>query len=450
MKNRKRTSLLVAFAAVVATSCSKIEPITAPVLSSPHADFSVVAAVGSSITAGFQSGGLVGRHQTHGYASLFAEQVGARPLVLPLIDGDGIPPLLEIKRLVPPPIQIGRISSTPGNNTNAGPEIAYHNLGVPGALLQDLTDTTRYLSDPYFALIQRGRGSIARQIADPTQLSPQPTFLLLEYGADDLLGPALKGTTTGLLSVANFESFFTRGLDTLAALLPNAKLAVVNVPDITALPFFTTVSNKQLDAAGRPVLDANGMPKFLLGPSLGSNNTPLPLTANDLVLLSAQPQIAAGFGYPIGTFSYLSGSPVPGNGIGLTDAQVLSTMLSTSEAATLRDRALKFNFVIDTTARSVTKPRDIAIVDLDGLLRRAKSPGIEIRRVLYTSAFVTGGLFSLDGAYPNDLAHALLCNEVIRAVNARFGSNIQPVDPLRFATLTSSRAGGVREEAAPR
>jgi hypothetical protein len=431
MKNRIRISLLLAAAAAIAVSCSKIEPITAPALAPGRADFSVVAAVGSSITAGFQSGGLVDRHQTHSYASLFAQQVGARALDLPLVGGDGIPPLLELKHLYPPPIQIGAISTTPGTPPDPLFPRAYHNLGVPGALLQDLTDTTQYVTDSYFALIQRGRGSIARQIADPTQVNPQPTFLLVEYGMGDLLRPALQGTTVGLLSVVNFQKFFGRGLDTLAALLPNAKLAVVNVPDVTAMPFFTTVSNKQLDANGQPVLDANGRTRFLLGPLFDAGGKPLPLTANDLVLLSAQPQVASGFGYPIGTFSYLSGSPVAGNGIGLTDAQVLSN----SEALTLQDRARRFNAIIDTTSRSAFKPRDFATVDLDGLLRRAKSPGIEIRRVLYTSTFVTGGLLGLDGVYPNDLAHALLCNEVIRAVNAKFGSNIQPVDPLLFATL---------------
>jgi len=80
-----------------------------------------------------------------------------------------------------------------------------------------------------------------------------------------------------------------------------------------------------------------------------------------------------------------------------------------------------------------------------GLLRRAESPGIELRRVIYTTKFVTGGLISLDGIHPNDLGHALLCNEAIRAVNARFGSNLQPLDPLRFATLTSSGASAARE-----
>ena len=73
MKNRKRASLLLAAAALIAASCSKIEPLTAPNLSSGNANFGVVASLGTSITAGFQSGGLVDRHQIHSYAVLFAQ-----------------------------------------------------------------------------------------------------------------------------------------------------------------------------------------------------------------------------------------------------------------------------------------------------------------------------------------------------------------------------------------
>lgn len=432
MKNRKRASLLLAAAALIAASCSKIEPLTAPTLSSGDADFGVVAALGTSVTAGFQSGGLVDRHQLHSYAVLFAQQVNARAMDLPLINGAGLPQLLELTHLYPPPIQIARINAPPGDPTNAGLPTPYHNLGIPGARVQDVIDSRHYLNQPYFPIIERGKGTLARQIA--TQLDPPPTFLLFELGSSEILGPALNGTIVGLTSVAAFADTFGRTLDTLAALMPNVKMAVVNVPDITSLPFFTTLSNKQLDANGQPVVDANGRPRFLLGP----NNAAM--IAGDLVLLKALPLLAAGHGYPNGTFSYLSGSEVPGQGIGLPDSLVLSN----SEATTLSDRAHRFNTIIDTTASSKTKPRDFATVDLDGLLRRGKSPGIEIRGVVYTTTFVTGGLISLDGIHPNDIAQALLCNEVIRAVNGRFSSTIQPVDPLRYATLTASGAQAAR------
>lgn len=429
MTKRNRTSLLLATAAMVAASCSKIGPINAPALTAGRADFSVVAAVGTSITAGYQSGGLVDRHQIHSYASLFAQQVGASPLDLPLINGAGIPPLLEVKRLVPPPVQIGPINALPGLPTNDLLGTTYHNLGVPGALTRDLADTSFYLANPYFPLIQRSHGSIARQLAE--QLDPPPTFLLVEYGSSELLRPALQGTTAGLLSTVAFAETLVHALDTLQTLLPGVEMAVVNVPDITGLPFFTTVSNRLLDAAGRPMVDINGRPRFLLGPNA------VPLTANDQVLLTALTDIGNGKGYPLGTTSYLSGVPMPGLGSGLTEDQVLTA----TESITLQERARRFNGVIDTASASIAVPRDIAVVDLDGLLRRARTTGIEMRRVVYTTTFVTGGLISLDGIHPNDLAQALLCNEVIEAVNRKFGSNIQPLDPLRFATVTASRAG---------
>jgi hypothetical protein len=361
---------------------------------------------------------------------------------LPLVNGDGIPPLLELKHFYPPPIQIGRLSATPGVPINGGLPTAYHNLAVPGARVQDVFDTTHYAAPPrdtFFTIVQRARGSLARQIA--TQLDPPPTFVLFEFGSSELLGPALNGTTVGLTTVAAFADSFRLALDTLSALLPNVEMAVVNVPDVTQLPFFTTISNRQLDRYGQPIVDANGKPKLLLGPLFDSSGKPLPLAANDQVLLSARSAILSGFGYPIGSYVYITPTDsVQGNGSGLSDAQVLSN----AEVLTLQEHVSKFNAVIDTASRSVTNPHDFAIVDLDGFLRRAKNPGIELRRVVYTTRFVTGGLISLDGLHPNDLCHALLCNEVIRAVNARFGSNIQPLDPLKFATFTSSAASASR------
>ena len=436
MKKRNRILLLLA-AAALAPGCDKIAPLVAPSLTGGRADFSVVAALGTDITAGFQSGGLAMRHQTHSFAVLFAQQAGARPLDLPLVDGDGVPPLLEVKHLYPPPVVIGPVSATPGTGINSTLSTTFHNLGVPTCRMQDLIDTTRYtlpLRDPFFDIVQRGRGSLAEQVGN--HLFPQATFLLYEFGTNELLQPALNGTIVGATTVTSFADTLGRTLDALAVQVPGAKMALVNVPDVTSFPFFTTISNRQLDRFGQPVFDSNGRPRFLLGP----NN--IALTANDLVLLTARPSIAAGIGYPLNTFVYLTPTDsVPGTGTGLSDAQVLNN----TEALTLQDRARRFNAIIDTTLRSTTKKRDFAVVDLDGLLRRAKNPGIEIRGVVYTTKFLTGGLFGLDGVYPNDMAQALLCNQAIAAVNARYGSNIQPVDPVRYATV-GSRAGPGRTE----
>ena len=44
------------------------------------------------------------------------------------------------------------------------------------------------------------------------------------------------------------------------------------------------------------------------------------------------------------------------------------------------------------------------------------------------AAFITGGAFSLDGVHPNGRGYALIANEFIKAINAKFGSTIPYVD----------------------
>ena len=81
-----------------------------------------------------------------------------------------------------------------------------------------------------------------------------------------------------------------------------------------------------------------------------------------------------------------------------------------------------------------------ALVDLNALLNDIAANGLLLGGHRFTTAYITGGLFSLDGVHPNDLAHALLCNAMIDAVNARFGSSVPRLDPLDWATPSSSAA----------
>jgi lysophospholipase L1-like esterase len=44
------------------------------------------------------------------------------------------------------------------------------------------------------------------------------------------------------------------------------------------------------------------------------------------------------------------------------------------------------------------------------------------------NSIAPGGYFSLDGVHPNPRGQALLANEFIRVINARFGATLPPVD----------------------
>ena len=103
---RIRLGLVSALALVVAGCegpCSKIESIGGPAFDANGVDLSTYVAVGTSISAGWQSGGLVDRHQVHSFPALFARQIGRTVQLdgkgqfsLPVYDRDGFPQLYHI------------------------------------------------------------------------------------------------------------------------------------------------------------------------------------------------------------------------------------------------------------------------------------------------------------------------------------------------------------------
>lgn len=423
--------LALAAALIAPSGCSPAKPTAVPAARSGAADYGVVASLGTSISAGWQSGGLVDRHQTRAFPALFARMAGASRFDQPLVDGDGLPPLARIVSFGPPLI-ISNAGRTNGTPTNAALPTAYHHLAMPFGILPDVADTAAYYTTTagralMFGLIQRHRGSLLAQVA--TQISPPPTFLTFEFGSNELLGPASRGIGAPQIPPALWAPLLTATLDGLQAALPGAKLALFTVPDVTAIPLVTTLPPLVLGPTGRPVAPLVSL--------LGPGNFPL-ILGQDYVLLTAGPLLAAGYGYPVGTTSYVSGLPVPGNGIGLPD----SVTLLASEVAALRAASAAYNAAIAAEAAT----RGAALVDLAGLLRTASTTGFVIQGATYTSAFVTGGLFSLDGVHPTDLAQAVLCNALIAAVNARFGSAIPYANLGEAMTDRADRARPARDE----
>lgn len=407
-----------AIAGLVAASlsgCGVLEPISQPAPQSGSADFSVYVSLGTSVTAGWQSGGLVEHHQRQSYAYLFARQAGAASFTIPTASADGVPPLLRIVSLNP--LIISNAGRVAGAFTNQAQVTAYHNMAVPYSLLVDVTDETNYYNQfaertQQFDGIVRHMGTILQQV-----VSLDPTFISIEYGANEVLGAASAGSGTPLVDGPTFEFLLDATLDAIQAALPQAELALFNVPDVTSIPFVTTFPPLTVSlSTGQPV------------PLIGPGGTPLGL--GDHVLLTAGALIAAGDGIPVGAYNYVN-PLVPGNGNPLPDAVILSA----SEAANLQTTVTGYNAAI----RSEATARGAALVDFNRLLVEANGSGLPFQGHDYTSDFVTGGLFSLDGIHPNDLAHGLICNAMIDAVNATFGASIPPVNLNASATATSSR-----------
>ncbi len=403
--NRNPRWTIIAAAAIGLGACSKIKAVNAPAVTSGGADFSVIAAIGTSVTSGFESGGLVEAHQLKAFPAAFARQVGAT-FTYPGISPDGFPALLRLVSLNGPVINnTGRVD---GTELYRGQTAAFNNMGVTGSILYDVTNNSLYGRNPtftgrFFDFVMRGRPGTVLSEA----LSLNPTFVTLEEGANEVLGPASIGSGTPATSPAQYAALLSGTMSALAPATSSRKVALFNVPNIASIPYFATISPR-LDPAGNcHVLGQGG-----------------PLADGDLVLLTAGPLLATGTGVPV---------PCGGNGNPLPD----TTYLLAAEAASIQSAIDAYNAAID----SVSLRDNVVKVDFRAVLEQAATTGIKIQGQVYTNAFVKGGLFGLDGIHPNDLGQGILCNALIDAVDAKFGSRIPHLNLADYATATSSRAG---------
>lgn len=423
---RFRIGLALALAAV-GTGCSRIEPINAPASTFGSLDVTSYVAAGTSLSAGYQSGGLVDRHQVRAFPAIFARQIGKTvqldgrgTFTQPVYDRDGFPQLLHIVSYSP--LVLSGTGRTTGNPVNLAQAGAYHDMGIPFAIAFDFVDTTLYYNSsvhppvaiPFFENIARRRGTIAAQV-----FSRAPTFITWEYGMNEVLGPAVTGAAASTSTAEQYAPVLNASLDAIHAALPATRVAIFNVPSPTTIPFANTLSPFTVSlTTGQPL------------PLVGVDG---PLQAGDLVLLSASTTIATtGTGIPAGGYNYLNPS-VPSNGQPLAENYILRG----AEVTQTQTEIAEMNAAI--AAQVAARPW-VAMVDLHALYQDIGTNGIVLGGTRYTTDFITGGIFSLDGVHPNDLAHAVIANAVIDAVNARFGASIRRANPLEWATPSSSAA----------
>lgn len=366
------------------------------------ANFTRYVAFGDSLTAGFNSGSLVRTYQNNSYPVLIYRQATGKTTGFeqPLVSEPGIPGILTLQSIVP------RVVIAPsggqGQPLNLNLPRPYDNIAVPGARLHDLLATT---SGGLHDLILRGLGFTQLQQG----LSLQPTFATLWIGNNDVLGAATSGIAiegVTLTPAAQFDAEYRQAAGAIASV--GAKMAIANIPDVTSIPFVTTVS--------RFITLPTGQTVTLVGPNG-------PLQAGDFVLLSASADIAAGRG-------------IPGVGPPLGDNQVLSA----AEVAAIQDHINHYN----ATISAVANERGAALVDANALLRQLATTGVNIGGITYRSSFLTGGVFSYDGVHPTAFGYAYIANQFIDAINAKFGGEIPQVDlfPFVFGISKAAKAAG--------
>ncbi len=386
--------LLLLLVLLMAASCAKIDPLAPGVPAFGETDFSSYVALGTSVSMGIQSGGLLDVHQRTSVPALIARQTGANGgvFVQPLVTTPGIPNLLRVTSLAPP--ALGLLPGvSPAGSYAARPPDGYANLAISDALVAN--SFALESGAPYFNLVLQGHGTMVRQA-----IAQAPTFLTVELGGNEVVRPLVSGgDPSALVSVAGFAALYTQLLDSLAAGAPQAKLALANIPLVTRLPYATTVP---LVINGVRLRDARG-----------------PLPDGSLLLLPASLLLGAGYGQPP------PARPLPD-----------SLVITVDERRAIESAVTGYNAAIAALAQA----RGAALVDEFALFDRLDREGFVLAGVRYRTAFITGGLFSLDGLHPSTLGSGILANAFLEAINRRFGARIPPVNLRDLVTKNPNGA----------
>ncbi|GAA4046678.1 G-D-S-L family lipolytic protein [Flavobacterium chungnamense] len=340
-------------------------------------------------------------------------------------------------------------------------------------------------ANPYY--VRFSSSATSKIIDDAT--AQNPTFFSLWIGNNDVLGYATSGGTgvnqTGNPNVAAYganditdPTAFAGVYNTLVTNLTanGAKGVVANIPYVTSVPFFTTVPTNPipgLPAASAGQLNAlfGGINSALTGAGLPTRFVTLvaddgnaatveanPLLIRDESLINISTQITAALTPTVGptTAAYLgsiygqarhasnavatkdyvlltargiigttqTGAPSPFNTIGVSYPMQDNAILTATETAEVKTATDAYNATIAALATS----KGLAFVDANAALVQVAGSGISNGGFTVTSAFVTGGGFSLDGVHPSPRGYALIANKFLQAINLKYGSNFKDVD----------------------
>ena len=358
-----------------------------PVAAQNKADLSRLVVVGDSLSAGFQNGSLLDSQQVHGYANVIAQQAGVN-LNLPLIAPPGIPNVLVLVSVGPPPI----LSTAPGTSVGReNPLLQTSDLAVPGANLHDVLATLPSVPiDDLTDLILGLPGLLAPQPIALSQVgwaeALQPSTMVIWVGNEDALGAVIAADPSLLTPASQFQTDYKTLMDDLSQ--TGATLIVANIPDVTTIPFLT--SAEQLAQ--------------VFGQSLNVIEALLGLGPGDVVIPDAFPIIEGILMNP------LSG-PLP-------DSFVLRAV----QIAEIKTAINVYNSTVATEAQS----HGAAVVDINSLLNQIHEHGIVVNGQRLTTSYL-GGIYSLDGVHPTNTGYAIVANEFIKALNRNFDAEISPV-----------------------
>lgn len=409
-----------------------------------NADFTKYVAIGNSLTSGYADGSLYRSGQINSFPAMLAEKfklVGGGEFKQPLLPGNagwpspkrvlGISTACDGTTSLSPQRYSGNMD-TAGSSINIyATEGPFNNLGVPGIRCIDYTVAGYAVLAQLFGKVGYAARMYENPIADkPIDVAAKSnaSFFTIWLGNNDVMGYATGGgegngqggtLPSDISPLASFESSYKAVVATMVA--NGAKGVLINIPDVTSIPFFTTIPRNGLVLTRQGQADSLAAAYAALGIKfkVGENpfiiqdaNAPGGMRAikegEYLLLTTPQDSLkCAGWG---------SLKPIP-----------KEYVLDATEVGYVTTATNNFNNIIKTAATD----NHLALVDANSYLKTLQS-GIKYNGLSFGPAFVTGGAFSLDGVHLTPKGYALFANEVIRVINSYYGSTLPEVDITQY------------------
>jgi lysophospholipase L1-like esterase len=392
-------------AATAITACSSDNG----VLGAKPADplFKTYVAIGNSITAGFQSGGINDSTQMQSYAVLIAHaaNTGFR---IPLLNKPGCPPPIDnvltqhrVGGLTAGDCALRTPAATPG---------VLNNVAVPDATSLSPTGAVPgpdTLVENALTTLILGGETQAQRAAEA-----QPTFVSVWIGNNDVLNaslsgilPATPGISNGITALPAFTTNYknlVKALKAIRSIKGGVLIGVVNTANVPLLFPAAALYDPTVKGAFDQVAGAN----TVIDPGTCSPST------TSLINFQLAGAIRA---HTHPSTVYCESLPAPFQPLG--NVYVLDAV----EQTALSDTVTAYNALIAAEADTL----GFAYYDPNPALVAFKtSHAVPTFPDLANPAAAFGTLFSLDGVHPAAAAHVVLANNIIDAINAKYGTSV--------------------------
>ena len=197
--------------------------------------FASYVSMGTTITAGWQSGGINDSMQLQSFVVLLAQQMRT-PFFVPLMSRPGCPPPLinvYLQTRVPPAVP----NNCAFRKTQPVPPPYINNVAVPGALVVDALDNLDPTGNPT-ALTTLFLGGLTQFEA---LRRARPTFVTVELGVTDVLRTILDqsdaGSAADITPPATFDAQFKKLMDSIDAVGSVQGGVLIGVVQVAGVPY---------------------------------------------------------------------------------------------------------------------------------------------------------------------------------------------------------------------